>query len=217
MDGQTLGVSETRKHCQHRTNPDLPHQFQPSALDCMIVLRACCIPLPYSVPGATSMESIRPVALQREQGDAYWVFGELYTFKVTAAETGGELAVIETVTSPQNGPPLHTHSREDESFYILEGRFLFTIGDQIQEVGPGGFLFAPRGIQHGYRNISALPARKIVVVTPGGFESFLREIGERATQTIAPPPHRSGTIEKAMELSQKYGLRIQIPDGLAIG
>jgi quercetin dioxygenase-like cupin family protein len=163
------------------------------------------------------VESIRQIALQRDQGDAYWVFGELYTIKVTAAETGGALAVVETLTSPQNGPPLHMHTREDESFYIIEGRFLFTVGEQSFEVGPGGFVFAPRGIQHSYRNISALPARKIVVITPGGFENFFREIGERATQRVAAPPHRPGLIEKGIAVATKYGLRIQIPDGLALG
>ena len=172
---------------------------------------------PPALPGEVALDSILQKALQKDEGDAYWVFGELYTMKITAAETSGALAVVETVTSPQSGPPLHTHSREDESFYILDGRFLFTVGDQTFEVGPGSFVFGPRGVQHGYRNISALPAHKLVMITPGGFENFLREIGERATQRIAPPPHRSGIIEKGMELSAKYGLRIQIPDGIALG
>jgi quercetin dioxygenase-like cupin family protein len=170
-----------------------------------------------SVPFGGRVNPLLHSALQRDEGDAYWVFGELYTFKVTALEAGGGLAVLETLTTPQNGPPLHTHSREDESFYVLEGRFLFTLGEQNFEVGPGGFVFAPRGIPHAYRNISALPARKIVVITPGGFESFLREIGEPATQRVAPPPHRPGVIQKAVELSSKYGLRIHIPDGVGMG
>lgn len=163
------------------------------------------------------MNPILQLALSKDSGEAYWVFGELYTFKVTAAETGGRLAVVETVTSPQNGPPMHTHTREDESFYVLDGRFQFTIGEQTIEVGPGGFLFAPRGVMHGYRNISALPARKLVMITPGGFENFFRELGEKATQRVAPPPHRSGIIEKGLALAEKYGLRIQIPDGVGLG
>jgi len=163
------------------------------------------------------LDQVLQTALLKDSGEAYWVFGELYTFKVTAAETGGTLAVVETMTFPQNGPPLHTHSREDESFYVLEGRFQFTLGEQTFEVGPGGFVFAPRGIQHGYRNISALPARKLVTITPGGFENFLREVGERATQRVAAPPHRSGIIEKGIALAAKYGLKIQIPDGMGLG
>jgi quercetin dioxygenase-like cupin family protein len=156
-------------------------------------------------------------ALMKDGGEAYWVFGELYTVKVSAAETNGMVAVVETVTFPQNGPPLHTHTREDESFYVLEGRFQFTVGDQTMEVGPGGFVFGPRGVQHGYRNISALPARKLVIITPGGFEEFFRELGERATQRVGAPPHRTGVIEKGLALAEKYGLRIQIPDGVGLG
>ena len=136
----------------------------------------------------------------------------------TAATTNGVFGLVEHWEMPVGfETPYHTHHREDESFYILDGRFLFTVGDQTFEVGPGSFVFGPRGVQHGYRNISALPAHKLVMITPGGFENFLREIGERASQRIAPPPHRSGIIEKGMELSAKYGLRIQIPDGIALG
>ena len=163
------------------------------------------------------MNQILQTALLKDSGEAYWVFGELYNIKVTAAETGGRLAVVETMTFPQNGPPMHTHTHEDESFYVLDGRFQFTVGEQTFEVGPGGFVFAPRGVMHGYRNISALPARKLVMITPGGFENFFREIGEKATQRVAAPPHRPGVIERGLAAAEKYGLRIQIPDGVGLG
>ena len=41
--------------------------------------------------------------------------------------------------------PLHVHEREDEYFFILEGEHVFQIGEETLQVGPGGFVVAPRG------------------------------------------------------------------------
>jgi quercetin dioxygenase-like cupin family protein len=150
---------------------------------------------------------------QKHEGESFWVLGDLYTFKLTSADTGGSLAVIETVTFPQNGPPMHTHTNEDETFYIIDGRFSFTLGEQTVEAGPGALIRAPRNVPHGYKNISALPARKLLMISPAGFENFFREIGEPARDLTAPPPHRPGTISRTMQVAIKYGLRIQVPEG----
>jgi quercetin dioxygenase-like cupin family protein len=150
---------------------------------------------------------------QKNEGESFWVLGDLYTFKLTSADTSGTLAVIETLTFPQNGPPIHTHTNEDETFYILDGRFSFTIGDRTFEAGPGTLVRAPREIPHGYKNISALPARKLLMISPAGFENFFREIGEPAKDISAPPPHRPGTSARTMQVALKYGLRIQVPEG----
>lgn len=165
---------------------------------------------------ATHMQSTTPelpqFVFQKNEGESFWVLGELYTFKLTATDTAGTLAVIETLTFPQNGPPPHTHTNEDETFYILEGRFSFTIGEQTLEAGPGTLVRAPRGILHAYKNISALPARKLLMISPAGFENFFREIGEPAKDSSAPPPHRPGTIPRTMQIAMKYGLRFQLPE-----
>jgi quercetin dioxygenase-like cupin family protein len=160
---------------------------------------------------------LRQLAFQKNEGESFWVMGDLYTFKLTAADTAGSLAVIETVTFPQNGPPMHTHTNEDETFYILDGRFSFTIGEQSLEAGPGTLIRAPRGTPHGYKNISALPARKLLLISPAGFESFFREIGEPAKDITSPPPHRPGVISRTMQVAIKYGLRIQLPEGFDPG
>jgi quercetin dioxygenase-like cupin family protein len=166
---------------------------------------------------AASVYSMTPelpqFVFQKNEGESFWVLGELYTFKLTSAETGGSLAVIETLTFPQNGPPPHTHTNEDETFYILEGRFSFTIGERTFEAGPNTLIRAPRGTPHAYKNISALPARKLIMISPAGFEDFFREIGEPAKDFSSPPPHRPGVIPRTMQIALKYGLRFQLPEG----
>ena len=43
------------------------------------------------------------------------------TFKIRGEETNGALTVFENVIPPGQGPPLHVHANEDESWYVLAG------------------------------------------------------------------------------------------------
>jgi mannose-6-phosphate isomerase-like protein (cupin superfamily) len=48
--------------------------------------------------------------------------------KASQRPTGGALNVFET--SIEDGPPLHVHDREDECFYVLDGKHA------IRRIGP---------------------------------------------------------------------------------
>ena len=70
----------------------------------------------------------------------------------------------------------------------------------------------PKGTLHTYRNIGKKPGRLLVILTPGGFENFWREIGEPAQQDSVPPAPPEGTIEKLIALAPKYDLEIPPPE-----
>jgi quercetin dioxygenase-like cupin family protein len=55
------------------------------------------------------------------------IFGDLVFVKLGGDDTDGNYAIMKTVTPPQGGPPLHRHRREDESFYVLEGEYVFEV------------------------------------------------------------------------------------------
>ena len=63
-------------------------------------------------------------------GASYWGPGDLYTFLVTGDESGGRYFSMLAVVPPDGGPPPHTHSAEDETFYVLEGTPTFRLGDE---------------------------------------------------------------------------------------
>jgi hypothetical protein len=46
--------------------------------------------------------------------------------KLAGGDLPGSITVLEDVTPPRHGPPLHAHGFE-EWFYILEGSFLFEL------------------------------------------------------------------------------------------
>jgi mannose-6-phosphate isomerase-like protein (cupin superfamily) len=78
-------------------------------------------------------------------GDVYVGPGDLYRFLVTGAETGGAYFPMEAFVPLGGGPPLHIHTREDETFYVLEGTCEFRLGDELVTAGPGDFVSVPRG------------------------------------------------------------------------
>src|SRR5206468_6689991 len=61
-------------------------------------------------------------------GAAYWGPGELMTFLITGAETGGAFFVSEISVAPGGGTPPHIHQREDESFRMIEGTLTIQVG-----------------------------------------------------------------------------------------
>lgn len=105
--------------------------------------------------------------------------GQLMHVKLSAAESNGELTVIEDVIPPNVGPPLHVHEKENETYYVLEGRFEFICDEDRVEGGPGTFVFAPRGYPHAYKNVGDTPGRLIFGFTPGGIEAFFTELGNQ--------------------------------------
>jgi quercetin dioxygenase-like cupin family protein len=116
-----------------------------------------------------------PVAYAVDPGEGETIQGPVggpLTFKARGAQTGGQLTLFENVIAPGDGPPLHTHRHEDESWYVLEGSVRFRLGDELRYAPTGSFVFVPRGTPHCFQNTGAEPARIIVIFTPSGMERF---------------------------------------------
>lgn len=65
--------------------------------------------------------------------------------KVTAERSGGTLTVIEWSLSPGAMIPPHTHAREDECSFVLEGELRCEVGGQIVVAPAGSYVLKPRG------------------------------------------------------------------------
>jgi quercetin dioxygenase-like cupin family protein len=89
--------------------------------------------------------------------------------RLRRAQTQGAVAVVESSVAPDTrGPALHVLPSLDESFYMLEGKLTFQVGDVLLTALPGGSVFAPHGTPHTYANQSDEAARVLVVCTPTG-------------------------------------------------
>jgi quercetin dioxygenase-like cupin family protein/LmbE family N-acetylglucosaminyl deacetylase len=85
--------------------------------------------------------------------------------RLTPAETGGAFSIIETTNAPGKGPPLHRHA-EAEIFRVLEGRYLYQLGDRRFYVEAGDVVSVPGGTVHGFVNVTDAPARQYVIIAP---------------------------------------------------
>jgi len=114
--------------------------------------------------------------------DAIEWLGVQYRTILKTAATDGALSITDSVSPPGSGPPRHIHHDADETFVLLTGDSEFWLeGDQFTR-GPGQTVFIPRGKQHTFRIVGDVPARHLVILTPGGFEGFFAEMAERNLQ-----------------------------------
>jgi mannose-6-phosphate isomerase-like protein (cupin superfamily) len=117
--------------------------------------------------------------------------------KASADATGGAFTLFE-----ENEPvdtPLHVHEHEDELFYVIEGEHVFQVGEEEFRVGPGGLVFAPRGVPHAQRRAVPRTGRILVLTAPAGLEGFFRELADA---------DRAGAIgpQAYARASERYGV-----------
>jgi mannose-6-phosphate isomerase-like protein (cupin superfamily) len=115
----------------------------------------------------------KPVTRGYVVGPGEGVPGPGSAVKASGGSTGGSLTVIETTID--GGPPRHTHSREDESFYILTGTLDVECGEDRLRAGPGSFVFLPRHLPHVFRSVGG-QATALLIVTPGGLDEYFAEL-----------------------------------------
>ena len=145
------------------------------------------------------------------EGPVIAIVGDTYRILVTGKETGGRYAMWDARVPPGGGPPPHTHSREEESFYVLEGEVTFTGEGETFSAGPGTFASMPLGSLHSFRNATAKPARMIISCAPACFEQMFFEAGRILApgETAGPPTKEE--IEKLLAIAPKYGVEISVP------
>jgi quercetin dioxygenase-like cupin family protein len=144
------------------------------------------------------------------EGESLWIVSELLTLKIVGADTSGAFAVLEEITPPQGGIPPHIHSREDETFYVLEGELEFRVSDRTILATAGSIIYGPRGILHTFKNVGTTPSRMLVLVTPAGLEKMFEEVGEQVTDPSSPP-EGPPDIDRLVAVNRKYGVEIPPP------
>jgi glyoxylate utilization-related uncharacterized protein len=103
--------------------------------------------------------------------------------------------------------PRHTHTREDEVYFVLEGELEVTVGDKIFVLGPGDTLLAPRDIPHKLRNSGNTTNHYLLVFSPSGFEKFIMATAVPAPDNaVAPTEPPAVAIQNVHKLATDYGI-----------
>lgn len=138
-----------------------------------------------------------PRIVRSSDANKHVVLGIEHFIRLSRADTGGALSLFEVPMPVGAGIPPHIHTREDETFYILEGTVAFTIAGQRHEAATGTTVYGPRGIPHGYETLGG-PARMLVIVQPGGIEELFAE--------LARLPGPAPDMARLAEICGRYGI-----------
>lgn len=149
-------------------------------------------------------EATREYALKRGEGKAIWLLNGLLTWKAAGKDTGGEWELVEQLCPRGFAPPIHTHSREDEAFYILDGDLTVVLGENMVAASPGSFLYVPRNTKHSFV-VESPVARFLSLAIPANLEALLDELGEPAKVRALPPQPLPLDPERFDAVAAKYG------------
>jgi quercetin dioxygenase-like cupin family protein len=152
-----------------------------------------------------------PILRKANEGRTIAVVGDTYRFMATGEETDGRYAMWEAIVPPGGGPPPHIHSREEESFYVLEGTISFQVGEEKWTATAGTFANMPIGSLHSFKNDTDKPARMIISVAPAGLENMFFETGVPIALGEAPQPVSSAEVERLFVVAPRYGVEIRLP------
>ena len=122
--------------------------------------------------------------------------------KVTAESFGGTLSILEWGLPPGGMIPPHTHTREDECNFVLDGELTCDVGGQIWIAPAGSYVLKPRGVTHALCNAGTRPLRVLEILTPGGLESYFDEYEEIASSGSDEDQRRRARAR----LGERYGL-----------
>lgn len=118
--------------------------------------------------------------------------GSKAELKIGAEQSHGGWGVVDWRVRAGDEAPMHTHTREDETVYVVAGSITAYLGDQTIQVAAGSYAALPKGVPHGL-TVNGEEAHLLVAVVPAGFERYLVP---RDDEDSAP---------------EKYGLEINGP------
>lgn len=143
-------------------------------------------------------------ALAPGSGEPVWFLDTRMTVKAGGEQTAGAFTFLEWAAPPGFGPPRHVHHNEDEAFYLLAGEIAVECGDRAWTVGPGGFVFLPKGIDHAFIVSSTGPVLGLQITSPAGFETYIDELGRPPESGGLPDPSQPD-VPRLIEAGKRYG------------
>ncbi len=147
------------------------------------------------------------IVSQPGEGRLEPVLGVSHIYKLEAQHACNALACIETKVTPGHGVAPHTHSREDELFYVASG-MVEVVGDDLDgpvRLGRGGMFYSPRGRRHAFRNPGTDDAVLFIVMSPGA--NMQAMFGELSALTVSSPAMPAAAQVTA--LCADYGIAFQ--------
>jgi quercetin 2,3-dioxygenase len=137
--------------------------------------------------------------------------------KLSAKDTNGALSILggdhdnpgraAAAANGKFGVPLHIHDDQDEFWYIVDGEYLFQIGDRKFRAKAADALFGPRRVPHSIRQLSEHGSLLSVLQPAGTIEDFFHELAQLRGGRVGRMP----SPERLAELFRSHGMEIVGP------
>ena len=79
--------------------------------------------------------------------------------------SGEHIQLLWVKFDPDGNYPIHSHPHEQISV-MLQGRMRLTVGDEVDEVGPGDMWYAPANVSHGGEPLGEDPVVFVDIYAP---------------------------------------------------
>jgi quercetin dioxygenase-like cupin family protein len=163
---------------------------------------------------STEISTHRAVSIKHQPRTKRYYFDvAIGSVCLTGTDTGGAYCLIEVSLAPGIGVPRHTHTREDESYYVTAGELEVIVGNEVFVLKAGDSLMAPRDIPHELRNSGSIANHYLLVFSPSGFEDFVMATAIPAPATAVAPTERQLQVEdpaiavqNVHKLATEYGI-----------
>ncbi|MGJ7507576.1 cupin domain-containing protein [Variovorax sp. GT1P44] len=106
-----------------------------------------------------------------------------------------------------NVPPPHSHTRNDECVYVLEGTLRYSVDGEVRDLSAGESMFSPKGSVHQFSNPFEAGVRALIVQSPDIGAQYFRDVG--AVVNAGGPPDKAALIG----VMARYGLVPASPGG----
>jgi quercetin dioxygenase-like cupin family protein len=137
-----------------------------------------------------TLASQEHIVLAAQEGEHFSFLNHLATIKVRAGDHRS-MSVVEFVGPRGFGPPLHSHTEEDELFVIFDGELEFHTGDQTIVGGPGSYTYLPRAVPHTFQILTETARFMNVTAsttTIPRFDQMVAALGEPVADPSLPEP-----------------------------
>ena len=159
------------------------------------------------MPNAQASIGKAPSIKHQPRAKRYYFDVGLGSVCLSGTDTGGAYCLLEVSLAPGMAVPRHTHTREDEVYFVLAGELEATVGDETFVLGPGDTLLAPRDIPHELRNSGNVENHYLLIFSPSGFEEFMMATAVPAPDNaVAPTEPPAVAVENVLELAASYGI-----------
>ena len=98
------------------------------------------------MPDVPAFSHTAPSIKHQPKSGRYFFDVAIGSICLSGADTGGAYCLLEVNLASSIGVPRHTHTREDEAYFVVAGELEVIVGNEKFVLRAGDTLMAPRGI-----------------------------------------------------------------------